>query len=269
MDFSVNFIWDIIYNNLLFIGHGYTVLKTVVFGLILGIAILAIIKMFKYLDRNPGELFIPVLPYIFLGSASRALVDNAVLPENLFTVTPGIYIIVGFTTIAILLISIFLEKKINLDYRYMFFSTGAILSIPILFSLKEFNITAMFAVFITFGLISLIFYSIRNKWDLLKDKLNLSVLSAHIFDASTTFIAVDFFGYWEQHVLPQALINIVDSSFVMFPLKIIVILLSLYLIDEYLIDDDISKNTVKLAIFILGIAPGLRNLLSLCMGSVI
>ena len=28
---------------------------------------------------------------------------------------------------------------------------------------------------------------------------------AHLFDASSTYIAVDFYGYSEQHVLPNAL----------------------------------------------------------------
>ena len=90
-------------------------------------------------------------------------------------------------------------------------------------------------------------------------------LLAHLFDASSTFIAVDFFGYWEQHVLPGALTSLTGSAFVLYPLKISVILISLYLIDDN-IDDEIVKNTLKLCIFILGFAPGLRNFLSLIMG---
>jgi uncharacterized membrane protein len=77
-------------------------------------------------------------------------------------------------------------------------------------------------------------------------------------------VAVDYYGYWEQHVLPSALTNLWGTAFVMFPLKIVVILSALYVIDTN-IEDKTIKNTLKLSIFILGLAPGLRNFLSLIM----
>lgn len=89
---------------------------------------------------------------------------------------------------------------------------------------------------------------------------------AHIFDASSTFVAVDFYGYGEQHVVPSALTKLTGTAFVMYPLKIIVILSALYVIDLY-VEDRTVKNMLKLAIFILGLAPGLRNFLSLSMGT--
>ncbi len=94
----------------------------------------------------------------------------------------------------------------------------------------------------------------------------MGILSAHLFDASSTFIAIDFYGYGEQHVLPNALMNLAGTAAVMFPLKIAVILSALYVIDEY-VEDDIIRNMLKLAIFILGLSPGLRDFLSLSMGT--
>ena len=58
----------------------------------------------------------------------------------------------------------------------------------------------------------------------------------------------------------------VDSAIVMFPLKIAVILPALYIIDTY-VEDKTIRNMLKLAIFILGLAPGIRNFLSLAMGT--
>jgi uncharacterized membrane protein len=89
---------------------------------------------------------------------------------------------------------------------------------------------------------------------------------AHLFDASSTYIAVDYYGYYEQHVLPSALTTLFGTALVMFPLKIVVILGALYIIDTY-IEDRTIANMLKLAIFILGLAPGLRNFLSLIMGT--
>lgn len=260
------FLWNLIYDNLLFIGHGYTSLKTIVFGVLLGVIILGIIKMFQFLKKDPKELLIPIIPFIFLGSSSRALVDNGILPKTLYTVTPGIYIIVGLITISVLLISILIEKKTKFNYRNIILSTGIILSIPIILSLKQFNFMAFFLVLISLAFVVGLIYLLKDKFSILNDKFNFSVIFAHMFDAASTFIAVDFFGYWEQHVLPAAIANFAGTASIMFPLKLIVILPSLYLIDNY-IDDDITKNTLKLSIFILGLAPGLRNFLSLCMGT--
>ena len=89
---------------------------------------------------------------------------------------------------------------------------------------------------------------------------------AHLFDASSTFIAVSFYGYSEQHVLPNALYNLTGTALVMYPLKITVILFALYIIDTY-VEDRTIKNMLKLAIFILGLAPGLRDFLSLIIGT--
>ena len=255
-----------IQENFLYLHPGYTLLNTVVFGIILGVAVLLIIKMFKYIKKDPKDLFIPLIPFIFFGSSARALVDNGIYPLVLWLVTPGIYILTGFITIATLLISVYVEKKTKFDYRYFILIVGAILCIPNVLSFNHLNWVAFFEVVGTWAAVSSVFVLLGRKWSLLKDKFNLGILSAHLFDASSTFIAIDFYGYGEQHVLPNALMNLAGTAAVMFPLKIAVILSALYVIDEY-VEDDIIRNMLKLAIFILGLSPGLRDFLSLSMGT--
>ena len=255
-----------IQDNFLYLHPGYTLLNTIVFGIILGIAVILVIKMFKYIKKDPGDLLIPIIPFIFFGSSARALVDNGIYPLTLWLVTPGIYILTGVITILTLLISVYVEKKTNFDYKYIMIIVGLILCIPNIFYINHINWLAFFEVIGVWAAVSSIFVVLRNKWDLLKDKLNLSALLAHLFDASSTFVAVDFYGYGEQHVLPNALTGLAGTAFVMFPLKIVVILAALYVIDEY-IEDNTIKNMLKLAIFILGLAPGLRNFLSLSIGA--
>ncbi len=261
MSSLIQFIQD----NFFYLEPGYTTFNTIIFGVVLGLVVLLIIKMFKWLDKDPKDLFIPLIPFIFLGSGARALVDNHIYPLIHLLVTPGIYIFVGITTIITLLLSILVEKKFSIDYRYFIFTVGIILCIPNIINLQGINLVATSLVLGSWLIFAAIFFLISKKWKLLQDKSNLMVLFAHLFDASSTFIAVDFFGYWEQHVLPGALTNLTGSAFVLYPLKISVILISLYLIDDN-IDDEIIKNTLKLCIFILGFAPGLRNFLSLIMG---
>lgn len=254
-----------IQDNFLYLHPGYTLFNTIIFGIILGIVVILIIKMFKYIKKDPGELFIPLIPFIFLGSGARALVDNGIYPLTLWLVTPGIYILTGLAAIITLLVSVYVEKKKGFNYRYLMLIVGSILCIPNIIYINHINWIAFFEVIGVWALVSSIFILLKNKWELLKDKLNLSALLAHLFDASSTFIAVDFYGYGEQHVLPNFLTGISGTAFVMFPLKIAVILIALYVIDEY-IDDKTIANMLKLAIFILGLAPGLRNFLSLSMG---
>jgi uncharacterized membrane protein len=168
--------------------------------------------------------------------------------------------------IGTVLASVLIEKKTKFDFRYTIFSVGAVLCLPNIIFMGPVNLIATLQVLGVWAFISSIFILLRNKWVLLKDKFNLSVLMAHLFDASSTYIAVDFYGYNEQHVLPNALTGLVGSAIVMFPLKIAVILGALYIIDTY-IEDRTVANMLKLAIFILGLAPGLRNFLSLIMGT--
>ncbi len=252
--------------NFIYLHPGYTALNTVIFGLILGISILLIIKLFNYLKKDPADLIIPLVPFIFFGSSTRALVDNNIYPLTYILVTPGIYLFTGFMAIATLLGAYFIEKKTKINYRYIIFGVGLIICIPNIVFLGPINVVATLQVLGVWALISSFFVIIRNKWSLLTNKINLTVLMAHLFDASSTYIAVDFYGYSEQHVLPSALTGLVGSAIIMFPLKIAVILAALYIIDTY-IEDKTIANMLKLAIFILGLAPGLRNFLSLIMGT--
>lgn len=265
LDFSQG-ILEYIRQNFIYLHPGYTILNTVVFGILLGICILLIIKMFKYIKKDPAELMIPLIPFIFFGSSARALVDNNIYPLTYILVTPGIYVLTGLMAIITLLTAVYIERKTSFDYRYIIFIVGAILCIPNILFMGPVNLVATIQVVGVWAIVSSVFILLRNKWTLLSNKFNLSVLMAHLFDASSTYIAVDYYGYYEQHVLPSVLTGFFNTAIIMFPLKIVVILGALYVIDTY-IEDKTIANMLKLAIFILGLAPGLRNFLSLIMGT--
>jgi len=252
---------------------GYTVFNTIIYGVILVIAIFGIIKLFEHYKINPTDLIFPLIPFIFIGSGVRALVDNGIYPYTWALITPGIYFIVGGIAIATLLFSIYLQRWKDIDFRYTIFIIGFIIATFILINIFNLNLIAIIQVLLVWGLFTFIFIIIGRVWPLFdigshNGKVNLSIISAHIFDATTTFIAVDYYGYFEQHVLPNYIYGLSGTAISMFPLKIIVISLGLYMVDKY-IDDETIAGTLKLAIFILGIAPGVRNFLSLAMGAAI
>jgi len=96
----------------------------------------------------------------------------------------------------------------------------------------------------------------------LKYEKNYVIVLAHFFDASTTYAGITFFNYFEKHVLPSLAIEIFSPA-VMFMLKLVVIP-ALYFIDK--IDDKTTRRMIKIAIFILGIAPAIRNFVRILLG---
>jgi uncharacterized membrane protein len=251
-------------SNFFYLHPGYTPLNTVVFGIVLGIAVLIILRMFRWLKKDPGELLVPLLPFIFLGSGARALVDNGIYPLTHLLVTPGIYILVGLTTIATLIAAVKLEETRGWDYRKLIFATGSVLAAPNLISIRHIDPVPFLSVLGVFSVFSAAVYALSLRWEFLRGRMNLPVIYAHLFDASSTYVAVDWYGYIEQHVLPSALTGLTGTAMVMFPLKMAVILTALYAIDRY-VESDMDSEALKLVIFILGLAPGLRNFLSLSM----
>ena len=255
---------------------GYTVFNTVVYTLILVVFILAIIKIFKKIEIDPLSIICSIIPFVIFGCLIRALVDNGVFPKTVFLITPGIYILVGLLTILSFLFSLELFRRKDIDYRYTLFIIGMVLLIPTLFFIPNLNIKPIIYILSTFIFVSLIVFLIFHIGEkllknyssiakLLSDKINRAIISAHLFDASTTVIAVECFNYYEQHVLPNAINQLFGTYATMFPMKIIVVLSVLYIIDQY-IDDLTIKNLLKLTVFVLGLAPGMRNFLTLAIG---
>lgn len=257
---------DFFKENFFYLHPGYTVFNTVVFGLVLGLIILGIIKIFNRLNKDPLDLIIPLIPIIIFGSTSRALVDNHIYPRIYLLATPGIYISIGLMTIILLVVSVAVEKYFNVKYSTVILVFGSLICVPNLFLLvwHGINYWIMLLELCLWSFITGIFILIKNRYSLLNTEGNLCVLSSHIFDATSTFVAMDFFGYYEQHVLPTFMINLTGTAFVMYPLKIGIILLILYLIDKE-VDDKTSNHMLKLAIFILGLAPGIRNFITLIL----
>ena len=256
-------IGNFIEENFFYLHPGYTTFNTIIFGIVLGIIIITIIKLFEKIDKNPSELILPLIPIIFFGSSSRALVDHHIYPRIHLLATPGIYIFIGLLTITLIFTSVYVEKKLNIKYTHIIILFGLILDIPnvIIILSNDINIIALIIEMLSFAIVSSPFILLRNKISIL-GKNNLYALLAHIFDATSTFIAMDFFNYEEQHVLPTFIIHQTGSAIIMYPLKIIVILTVLYIIDSQ-IKNDKTNNLLKLSIFILGLAPAIRNCLTL------
>ena len=113
--------------------------------------------------------------------------------------------------------------------------------------------------------------------------VNLIMVFGQASDGMMTSLGIDVFHYTEKHVLPAFLIAFVEglnlplpfgdysATIVMIPVKILIVLLVVWLIDYSAGEDNPARSNliglVKLAIIMVGLSPGVRDAIRLAMGT--
>jgi len=241
----------------------YTIESTLTYSIILIATAYVVFKLLRKLKINVDrELAIAVSPYIILGAALRVLKDAGFVTSYVFQ-TPGIYILVFAATLGSMLLSLLVKRKFNVPYYKTTFLIGVLLIPFVLSHLQAVNLYGGALVALFF--LPWIVVSKFVKWS----AENKIVTLLHLFDATTTAVSMNFFGYAEQHVLPTFLINIFGPfSFIFF--KLLAIGSILLIIDRFA--DTITKEDkefilyIKLIIGILGAATGSRDIITLVAG---
>ncbi len=235
-------------------GTGYNFVNSLTYAILFIFAIYSIFLLLKKLKISIDKRFVlAILPFVLFGSFTRVLEDAEIFKTYLL-VTPFIYgIMIGLIVFSFL-ISFLIQKRFKIGYyKTMFFIGIFLLSFPLAL-LKFQNIYSILLVSAFF--LPWVLISFFIKWKL-ENKL---VTLAHVFDATTSFVAVNFFGFWELYPMSRFLTSI--NPFVYIIVKASVIVGILVLIDKSS-EDKQFNNYLKLIIGILGLAPGLRNFLSL------
>jgi uncharacterized membrane protein len=242
---------------------GYNLVNTIAYGIIAVLVLLGTLKLLEKLKiRIDSRFFIGLFPYIFLGSLLRSLEDMAVL-KGFWFVTPMVYVVVWVLTFSIIGVSLALSRR-GPPYWIIMLSLG----LPLCLWAAKFFETASILPLIQVAAITAAFglalFAVRKvSGSAFLSQANSLLILTHIFDASTTFVAVSFYGFGEQHVLAGFLMGSL-GNFSIFALKLLVIPLVLYLLDVS-IKEKQPNSFAKLCIFILGFGPGMRNLLSVMM----
>jgi uncharacterized membrane protein len=283
--FQTYFVEPIIYNT------GYNVVNTTAYALMLVAAVIAVFKLLKKLDVCIDKhFFIGITPFIALGGILRAwedllessgataqflpflqgfiLVDAAGVPRNLLLISPLVYITVFAVSLAALMVALAVQKGWKIHFYKVWFSVGSVIVLLTVSQLSFVNLATMLLMLAIASAWALAFFAAaRNIKTIGKffTHENHFIMSVHMFDASTTFVALQFFPYFEQHVLPGFLISVFGPA-AMFALKLVVVSLVLYYLDKDFSEDRQKKNFIKIVILILGLGPGLRNFLRLGMG---
>lgn len=267
----------------------------------IGLLTLALLVISTYISRfamaknQDRSLFFYGLTYIFFNVSyclmyffTQNLVSYAINP-----------IIFGLVSIIKFSVVTYLVKLKKVQNSYIFLSGyGLILLIPTLLTLVQWPHIASWAsaykqasgteaisprpltltFIIGFTIIATLcvyaiskYLSFKHKnLKIFLNKINVTLIFSQLLDASATFIGIDYYGYWEKHVLPSFLIDTFHTAAVMLIIKILIVTLAIYLIDiEF--KKDLERNPllvslIKICIIVLGMAPGIRDMLRLAMG---
>jgi len=261
----------------------YNIVDTLTYAIVLGISLFWVLKLLGKLKVEIDTKFlISITPYIIAGSSLRVLEDSNFFaaPLKYLFVTPLIYFFIFAVTIGTLVVAMDLERKGKIrDYHKLFGYAGAAWAFFNIAALIVYDgivnpIPAAAILFLGITITGIIYFiSRKTNFLLLTDKVNISILFTHILDASSTFIGMDWLNYYEKHVVPTFFIDLAGKftshpSIVMYPLKLIVFIPVLYMLDN---DFEAEKDKkliglLKLTILVLGLSPAVRNTLRIMMG---
>jgi Predicted membrane protein len=283
LDFIQKYYIDPIIND-----SGYNIFNTVTWAIILGIAVYFLIYFFQKMNiKIDAKSMAATFPFVIAGASLRVVADSGAIspPFSYVLITPNIYFFVFLLTAACLIFALLLQKyRIVKTFHQVYAALGILFILAVYTAL--FSVCAIanwyvpFAV-IAVGLIITLavgFIAKKTGSSIFSDKLNLTILAAHLMDATSTVIGIEVFGYVEKHVLPAYLIELTGSAYVMYPLKLSIFLIVVLLLDKGLesagADESEKdknqleqiKNAIKFVIIILGIAPAIRNSIRLMFG---
>jgi uncharacterized membrane protein len=276
----------------------YTIVSEIIYGFFIIIALYSFFKLLGRWNIQVNWRFcLALLPYIIYGSISRVFEDSGFFNEPFvyWFVTPLIYVQIIILVLIFLIIGYSIEKNIQNKYltinNILFLGGIFILLLLLTFSLnkiinnqwyigQDIRFDFLFLIIFLIFFISLIICSIsqlfkKNKRiKLYSDSLNLAMIGGHLLDGITSYISVyDPFNmglpkYIEIHPASNFIMEIWPPLYPI--IKLFLIIFIIYLFDVYyreeLFEYQRFINLLKIGIFILGFAPGLRDLIRVVMG---
>ncbi len=244
-------------------GGGYNWVNTITYTLILVVVALLVYYYFAHRIVFHKKAYYSISLFILVGASARVIHDMGV-SDSYLLVTPLIYFLTFGIAFLFLVVTVLLWKEEY--YKYM---AGAalclffIIVVILVLNARAFNSKGFLYIVTTAAAVITVVHYIARKKDFTFITDNIEVMGGHILDASATSFGVAMFGYFEQHLVPGALIELVGTPFVMFPLKITAVGVVLYLIKD--IEEEGYRNFLKLIILALGAAPAVRDLLRITL----
>lgn len=263
--------------------EGYNLVNTLTYAIIALCSIYFIYRVFKkYKIIINKEFVINTLPFVLFGSTVRVITDSidtgtikpiTVLHEfvinshiydyGVISASPGIYIVTALLFFLSLAIAQIMKNEKITGY------IGLVLWIPhffilvFMFKYLEFTVPILLLTAIPFFICLKYF----------KDVFSAGIVGAHALDGAATFFIIDFFGkitgrsYVEQHVIPAFIGDVFGTFLPFYILKIAIAFTAALVITNEKQVTNQEKYFITLLLIILGLAPGLRDMLRMAVGA--
>ena len=263
-------------------GQAYTIVDTLTYALILLISLYLIYRWLQVSGIKIDRRFVfATLPYIVGGGFLRVVQDTGLITSDFqfLLVTPLIFFVIFFYAAFFLVLASILEKRKLINDSIFLYSAGGFLLAIVSFGVLVYYgathpltapgigvIILCMAAVATALVYALLKYGF--KWEYSKDPIYLAIISGHMLDASATSFGIDLhpLTYVEQHVVGSNLIAWTGTAFSMFPLKLIVIIPAIYILEYYRKDNEGGFfYLVVLAMIVVGLAPGIRDMMRMVL----
>ncbi|MDD4354036.1 MAG: DUF63 family protein [Candidatus Nanoarchaeia archaeon] len=238
--------------------ESYTWVDTAAYAILAILLISLIYKILKEKVKFDIKLLLNILPFIILGSIIRVYADTGFYERFFWTVTPGIWILMVILFFTSFFLDKLFKKKIFLNYLP---SILILLHLPF-FKIINYSAIPLYILFFSISIIPI--FLLRKKYSIFKNNLSIAAIMSHLFDATSTFVNIDFFGYIEVHIIGSFFTELFNTGIVMYILKLVVLLPLLYYLDKD--SDKKFSNYLKIMICVLGLGPGIRNFITILLG---
>jgi uncharacterized membrane protein len=271
------------------LGQPYNVVDTLTYALIL---VAGVYLLYRWLStstwlsdigfRIDTEFILATLPYIVLGGVVRVIEDTGMITGDFkyLLITPLIYFVLFFYTIAILFLSRYLTLQGLTKTFLTFYFWAGVLSVIVSslvlvawstthHGVDLYVLTVILLMAATATIIVWAFMRYVCKWEYIRDPLYITLLFGQLLDASATSFGIDLhpaLQYMEEHVVGSGLINLTGTAFVMFPLKLLVLFPAIYVMQLYRKEANPAFwHLVLLAMIVVGFAPGIRDMVRMVL----
>lgn len=261
----------------------YNAFNTIAFALL---ALGAIVVIFQLLKRwkitIDSKFYWAIVPFIFFGSFTRVLVDAALLPRQVFIlgvelfpfVTPYIYVLVFLIVILSLFVSKLLEKKghaFTQTLQRIGIALAALTLLPLLLRIQYAGHVLLIAALALLAL-GVFEFAFRKVVKAKPEGIERMAVFGQVWDGAATFVGVGIgtptTSYVEQHVVGNAIFDLLGGPFAFFLIKLVFASIVVYLIRRELKKEEEreEKTYILLLITIFGLAPGMRDAVRILVG---
>ncbi len=260
-------------------GGAYTLVDTLTYALIL---IIAVFLIYRWMQRAglafDRQLLFATLPWVVFGGLARVVEDAGMLPApwRYLLITPLIFFVIFFYAVVVLYICHRLLGERGIRVYGMVGVVSAVVVLGLLLwhgaTVTTIDLAVPAVILSLAAVTSLALWALLRYgfgWEYASDRIYQVLIAGHMLDASATSYGIDLhpLGYVEQHVVGSALIAATGTGFAMFPLKLLVLIPGIYILELYRSEESATSfwHLIVLAMIVVGLAPGVRDMMRMML----